>query len=84
MRLLCLYVVLMRLLCRNVVAPGAPAEVYVTSNVTDVIVVQWTSPRYVIHRVDRYYVQYQATDDPDSHELVIDEVNNSFDVYQVG
>jgi len=55
----------------------------VTSNVTDAIVVQWASPQHVVHRVDRYYIQYQATNEPDRHELVIDEVNNSFDFHQV-
>jgi len=66
-----------------VVAPSAPTDVSVTSNATGAIVVQWVSPQVVVHRVDRYYIQYQATSEPDSHQLVVEEVNNSFDFYQV-
>ena len=66
-----------------VIAPSAPAEVFVTSNVTDAIVVGWKSPKFVIHRVDRYYVLYQAVNEPYSHEVIIDEVNNSYDFFQV-
>jgi len=67
----------------NVTAPSAPVAVFVTSNVTGAIVVQWESPKLVIHRVDRYYIHYQAVNEPDSREVVIDEVHNSYDVYQV-
>ena len=66
-----------------IIAPSAPAVVFVTSNVTDTIVVEWKSPKFVIHRVDRYYIEYQAANEPDSHEMVIEEVNNLYGFQQV-
>jgi len=65
-------------------APSAPMDVHVTSNVTDCITVQWSSPLMVVHQVDRYYVRYEAVDEPlDQGERLIEDVNNSYDVYEV-
>lgn len=84
------------LICRSVVkssyghyyvlfvsAPGKPTKVVVTSNVTDSIVVQWTSPLVVVNRVDRYYIHYQAVSKPHSREMIIDDVSNLFHYHEV-
>lgn len=64
-------------------APGAPTKVLVTSNVTDAIIVQWTSPQVVFRRVDRYYIQYQAVGEPHNDEIIISDVGDSYDIQQV-
>jgi len=65
------------------VAPSMPAEVSVASNATDSVIIQWASPLVVFNRVDRYYIHYQAVDEPQSYERIVDDVNNSYDFYEV-
>jgi len=65
-------------------APSAPVKVIVASNGTDAVTVQWSSPEKVFHRVDRYYVLYQDINERQSHEMTIDDVNDSHDVHEVG
>jgi len=65
------------------IAPSVPAEVTLASNATDSVIVRWASPLVVFNRVDRYYVHYQTTDEPQSYDRIIDDVNNSYDFYEV-
>jgi len=62
-------------------APSAPAEVFMTSNATDAITIQWTNPLIVLHRVDRYYVKYQAVNEPHGYEMILEDIPNSYDSY---
>jgi len=64
-------------------APSAPIKVFATSNVTDSIMVRWAEPTVVHHRIDRYYVRYQAITKPLSDEIIIEDIINSQDFYEV-
>jgi len=74
-------VITMRVLC--VSAPSAPTKVLVASNVTDSVVVRWMSPLAVVHRVDRYFVKYHALGEPHGDNIIMEDVNNSYDFHEV-
>ena len=67
----------------HVPAPSQPTNVVVASNVTDSITIQWASPVMVFYRVDRYYVLYRAASESQGDEIIIKDVNNSYDLYKV-
>lgn len=45
--------------------------------------VRWAEPTVVHHRIDRYYVRYQAITKPLSDEIIIEDIINSQDFYEV-
>jgi len=71
------------LLLLYVLAPGEPAEVFLATNVTGAITIRWTNPLTVVHRVDRFYIRYQALSEATSYERIVDDVNYLYDVHEV-